>query len=208
MHLFSLAFCVVRYPVDTFRALQASRDRFRYYPAVLLLLLLLAVRMVYLFFLHFPLAGTGAVEINVTMEILKLLIPLAAWSVSVFAVTSIMDGETQFREAVMATMYATVPYILMAIPLTLLSHLFGSTDAALFQILLTATEIWIGFLILVSVMVMNNFSLKKTVLVLILSILFMALICAVGLLMFALASQLYQFIAGVIREAKYALFGT
>ena len=208
MHLFSLAFCVIRHPFDTFRALQASRDRFSWLPSLLLLVLLLAVRLCYLFFLHFPMAGTAPEDVNITMEILTFCIPLGTWAISIFAMTSILDGQTKFSEAVTATMYCMVPYILLALPLMGVSHLVSINDSAIFDIFLTAIEIWVVFLFLVSVKTMNEYSLKKTLLVVVLALLFMALICAVGLLMFSLASQLYQFVVGIVKEARFVIFGT
>lgn len=207
MHLFSLAFCIIRHPFDTFRALQASRDRFSWWPSLLLLGLLLLVRLMYLFFLHFPMASTAAEDINIGMEIFTFVIPLFTWAVSIFAMTSIMDGQTKFSEAFTAAMYCMVPYILLALPLMGVSHIISMNDSSIFDIFLTGIEIWVVFLFVVSVKTMNEYSLKKTLLVIILALLFMALICAVGLLIFSLSSQLYQFLVGLYKEARYVLFG-
>lgn len=207
MHLFSLSLCVIRHPFDTFRALQASRDRSSYIPAALLMLLMVAVRLFQLFFIHYPLSSTAVEDVNVSMEVFKFAIPLCSWALSLFAVTSIMDGETTIREAVTATMYCMMPYILLTVPLTLLSLILSSLDISLFNGMQTGVAIWCGLLFVLSVKVMNNYTLKKTLLVILLTLFGMALIWAIGLLIFALASQFLLFLQGIYKEARYALFG-
>ena len=65
---------------------------------------------------------------------------------------------------------------------------------------------WVLLLFVMSVKVMNDYSLSKTIWICILNLLSIALIWAIVLLVYALASQLFQFIAGMIKEIRYALF--
>lgn len=207
MHLFSLSICIMRHPFDTFRALQASREKFSYVPSAILLMIILAVRIFSMYIIHYPLSATAAEDINVAMEIMKFVIPLVTWAFSLFAVTSIMDGETKINEAITSTLFCMMPYILMMIPLSLLSLLLSRLDSSIYNGISTGISLWCGFLFFLSVKVMNNYTVKKTVLVVLLILFGMALIWAVGLLIFALSSQFGLFAEGILKEARFAIFG-
>ncbi len=207
MHLFSLSICILRHPIDTFRALQASRDRFSWLPAILLFLILLAVRILSLFVVHYPLSSVAAEDVNVTMEVMKMAIPLVTWAFSFFAVTSIMEGESKVSEAIMSTVYCVIPYMVLSLPLAALSLILSRLDIAIYNGLSHAIAIWCGLLFFLSVRVMNNFTVKKTLLVLLLILFGMALIWAIGLLIFALSSQFWLFLEGIYKEARFAVFG-
>lgn len=207
MHLLSLAISVIRHPFDTYRALQASRDRFRYYPAFIILLLAIAVRIISMYITHYPFTTISREDINIIMESMKILIPVITWSFSLFAVTSIMDGETNIGEAITSTVYNLVPYVILAIPVALLSSILSLTDSMIYTTLTRAIVVWCGFLFVVSVKVMNNYTLKKTVLVVFLTLFGVALIWSIALIIFALASQFGLFLSGVYKEARYVVLG-
>ncbi len=207
MHLLSLAICVIRHPFDTYRALQASRDRFRYYPALILILIIIAVRIMSMFITHYPFAGTAREDINVVMEAMRFVIPIITWAFALFAVTSILDGETNIGEAVTSTVYCLVPYAVLSVPIALLSSLISLTDSVIYDSMIRGVVLWCGFLFFLSVKVMNNYTVKKTILVVLLTLFGMALIWSIALIIFALASQFMLFLSGVYKEARYAIFG-
>lgn len=207
MHLFSLSICIMRHPFDTFRALQASREKFSYVPSAILLMIVLAVRIFSMFIIHYPLSATAAEDINISMEIMKLIIPLVTWAFSMFAVTSIMDGETKVNEAITSTLFCMMPYIILTLPLALISLLLSKLDSSIYNGIAIGISVWCGFLFFLSVKVMNNYTVKKTILVILLILFGMALIWAVGLLIFALSSQFGLFAEGILKEARFAIFG-
>lgn len=207
MHLLSLAICVIRHPFDTYRALQASRDKFRYYPALILLVIIIVARIISMYVTHYPFAGTSREDINMVMEALRFIIPVFTWAFSLFAVTSILDGETNIGEAITSTVYSLVPYAILSIPIALFSSIISLTDSVIYITLIRAVVVWCGFLFFLSVKVMNNYTVKKTILVVFLTLFGMALIWSIALIIFALASQFVLFLTGVYKEARYAIFG-
>ena len=204
MHLFSLAFCMLHKPVDTLRALQADRERFSFLPAIVLMLLTVCVRIMSVYITHYPLRAVQPQEANLLMEAAFLLAPMLLWAVANFAVTSITDGETMMRESFMATAYCMVPYLMLCLPLCALSNLLCLEEAGMYGLLTAAMWVWCGALFVLSIMVMNNFTLLKALGITVLNLLVMALMAAVLLMMYALVNQLWMFIEGVVREVTYA----
>ena len=204
MHLLSLSLCVLRSPIDTFRAMQADRRRFSFLPACILMLLAVCVRIASIYLTHFPIRSVEPAEANLLMESAMMLAPMLMWAVANFAVTSIMDGETMMRESLTATAYCMMPYIVLCLPLAALTNLMGLGEISLYRLMQGCMWGWCAMLLVLSIAVMNNYTVLKSLGIVVLNLLVMALMAAVMLLMYALANQLIMFVEGVAREVTYA----
>ena len=204
MHLLSLSLCVMRHPIDAFRLITKERERFSFLPALILFVLMVLVRLMSLQWTHFALQTTDPSAVDSVLETCLLILPLVSIGICTFAITSILDGQMMMREAITAIAFAMVPYIVLTLPLTALSHQLGQGDA-LYHMMQTAIYVWCAVLYVVSVKVMNDYTFARTLLIILLSFLLMALMWAVILLVSALWNQLRDFVIGVYREARYAL---
>ncbi len=203
MRMLTLALCVLRRPVSTFEAMQADRKHFRFWPIGVLLLLFVAVRISYIFLVHYPLASVDPQNASLAGELAYYLVPILTFSVANFGITAVLDGETKMGEALLSVMYCMMPLIILQLPLAALSHVLDQSDAAIFYLIQTVMYGWTALLVITSIRVMNHYTLAKTLLVTVIDILAMALIWAVCLLMYALANQLWMFIEGIIREIRF-----
>ena len=128
--------------------------------------------------------------------------PLLTWVVAISAITSILDGEAMPRQNLKAATFSMLPYIVLTIPVALVSKLMGETEKALFSVLRYATIGWSLGLLIYAVRVLNDYSIAKTAVVCLLSILSMLLLWAVLLLAYALTGQLYSFLARFVTEVR------
>lgn len=204
MELFWLSLCVLLKPVSTFRVIPTTRGRFRWLPLLLLAALLVAANLCYLELLHYPLQEKSPLGLNLTLEVAVMLLPLLGWAAASFCTTSIMDGETKMSECIYASFTCMMPYIILAPLLTLLSHMLTNQDE-IFFLLQGAMWIWCIALQVLSVGVMNEYSLGKTLLVTLLNLLLMAVLAAVALLMYALCYQMWIFLKDLWLEIRYVL---
>lgn len=204
MELLGLSLCVLEHPIDTFRVVQRIRDRFRFYPILLLLALVVVVRLLFIQCVSFPLQMTDPRYANWVLESLMFLVPMISLAVCSFATTSILGGEMKMQEALTAVAYSLIPFILFSLPLAALSHLL-SRGSALFSIIEICIWVWCALLFILSIKVMNSYTLGETLLVLFLTILLIALLWAVLLLVYALWNQLVSFIESVRQEIKFVL---
>ena len=207
MYLFELIPCVLRHPLDTFRLIKADRRRFSWLPALTLFFLFVAIRIVSLFLVHYPLAAADPMDANILLEIVFALAPPVSLGITVFGLTSILDGESMLRENITAAAFCLTPYVVFQIPLALLTRILGLGEAALFHGLTSLIWVWVAVLFLVSVTVMNGYRLGKALLVIMLSIVSVLLFWGTLFLLYALFNQFALFLSGVYREAKYVLFG-
>lgn len=202
MDQFYLAVTVLFHPVDTFRMIQADRSRFNYIPPITLLLMAFAARMFYLYQVHFPLSVQDVWQTTVFIEAVKLMLPIITWVVALYAVTAVMAGQCHFREILMAVSLSMVPYIILSVALALLSKILSSSEQIFFSGMHAVMWIWIAALMVMSIYTMNDYSARKTVLVIIISVLAVFLIWLVGILIYSLLNQIVEFLRSVAREIR------
>lgn len=202
MYLLPLSLCVLRHPLDTFRLITRQREKFSILPSLILLTLMVAVRLLSLQWTHFPLQTIDPSNVNWVMETGLLLVPVLSIAICTFAITSIMDGQVRMGEAITSVTYAMMPYIVLTLPMTLLSQILGQ-GSTLYGLLEIGILVWCAVLYIISVKVMNDYTFARTLLIILLVILLMALMWAVVLLVMALWNQLKEFVSSVVREVRY-----
>lgn len=191
------------HPIVAFYYIKKDREKFHYAPIFLLLFLLVAGRIFSIYVTHFPLATIQPRDANIFLESIKLLLPILTWALASYAMTTILDGESLFRETLMATTYSLMPYIVFIGPVTLFSRILETDMAALYTGLHTVIWLWVFVLFFISLKEMNNYTIKKTVIVSLLSVFTMVLIWATFALFFAISAQFFSFIQEVFIEVKF-----
>jgi len=205
MDMIMLALTVIFRPVETFKMIHMGRSRFNYFVPGLLLVGVMVARIFYINIVHFPLSVINPWDTSIMIELSKVLVPLATWTFSIYGVTSILGGESHYREILMASTLSMVPYIVMSVILALVSNLMSANDSSLYFAITYAMWIWIFVLFFISSKVMNNYTALKTIKIFILSGLSMLLIWAVAVLIYTLANQFIVFIIGVVREVRLSV---
>ena len=206
MGALKFAFCVIFAPVSTFRVIKARRSASYALPIFILAALLSVIRLITPYITHFPLQSGDLYELNPVWEVALLVVPLLTWGVAGFAVSSILSGECKLQESLMGTLSCAVPFIIFALPLSLISHLFSSSSAAFYHALWAILAVWICILLFVCVVQINQFSFKKAVFVCVLTILFCVLIWAVCLLVYVLANKFITFAVSVYEELRFVIW--
>ena len=202
MRSFYLVPTVLVHPIDTFRLIQRDRSRFNYLPPVILLLLIPAVRLFNVYVTHFSLATVDVWETTVWMEITKLLLPVVSFILMEYAVTTILGGESLFREILMATSLAFVPYTLVSVAAALLSHVMSRSELFFFNMILVVMWAWVVVLIIAGIYTMNDYSARKTLVVILMSVVAVFLIWLIVILVYSLLNQIVDFIAGIVQEVR------
>lgn len=205
MRILALGLCVLKHPIYAFNLIKSNRGRSILIPSVFLLLLAVAVRISSIFIVHFPVTDIQLQEVSILFEILLVIVPVIAWSVSLFGITSILDGETHMGEAFTATVFSLIPYILFTLPIAWFTNLLGFEDRIVYTILTWMVISMVAFLLVTNVKVMNTYSMPKTLLVMLLTFITMWLFLGILFLLYALSNQFIQFVVGLFRELNYFL---
>lgn len=197
---------VIYHPLAAFSSIKYDRDDFSWWPSIILLFLIFPVRIGSIFITHYPVSNLLPIQANIPLELFKFYVPILSWMVVSFAVTSITDGECHMREIVTATAYSMVPYIVFTIPVAVFTKLLAVTEVGLFDFMTTVIWAWVAILFVLNVMVMNSYSLGRTLFTVFLNFVGVILLWSIVLLLLALISHFATFVEDLAFEIRYLIF--
>lgn len=145
-------------------------------------------------------------EVNALQSCLLVLLPLLLWVVSNWCFTTLMDGKGSMRDIYMATCYALKPYVVLAVPLLILSHILTEKEAMFYFVLDQFCVLWVLALIFISMMVTHDYSLSKAVLAAVLTIIGILLILFILLLYVNVIQNFLQFVLNLYKEFSLRLY--
>ncbi len=192
-------------PSDMLLIVKRQREKRHVLILLFTLLLFIAVRIINIYAVHFPLAGVLPQNANFLVELGIMLVPILTWTVSIYAITTILSGEMKFLELMTANMYCLYPYIVMTLPIALFSNILSTYEAGLYRFLNTAVVIWILILLFYTILSLNNTSFFQTVGLCVLGLVGMLLIWCVILLLAFLTVQFICFIQSLMLEIRLSL---
>lgn len=152
------------------------------------------------------LQGTSVWEINVLMELARILIPILLGCVSNWCFTTLMDGEGKLKDIYIATAYALKPYVLFGIPLFLLSHILVKEETFIYTALNSISIFWVLALLFIGMMVTHDYTLKKAVLTTILTLLGICLIIFLGIVFANILQDFVSFVYDAYKEIMYRIY--
>ncbi|QNK57034.1 Yip1 family protein [Paenibacillus sp. PAMC21692] len=137
---------------------------------------------------------------NSLNELMNLLLPFFLWCVANWSLTTLMDGEGKFTEIVMASAYALMPMFIIYIPNTIISNFMTQEESVFYVFFNSAAMIWTAYLLFVGTMTVHQYTVKKTVVTILLTLLCMGFLLFLGLLFFSLIQQMYSFFFTIYQE--------
>ncbi len=199
-----LLFCgyQVLHPHDNLEGLRYNKKRINLWVPLIIYITAYAVRMFYLFNVHFPLASIEINNINLGFEAVKLLIIPIVWIPASFAATSISGGECKIPEIIFTSAMSLVPYILIMFPLTFLSHIMSKAQSSWFGVFQTIAYIGMFLILFQSMQIMNNYRFGETIKMMLISAFMLIVIVFVAILVYALTARVIQFFVAIVTEFR------
>ncbi|WP_152392384.1 YIP1 family protein [Paenibacillus guangzhouensis] len=139
-------------------------------------------------------------ELNSVDELKFIVLPFLLFCISNWSLTTLMDGEGKFKDIVMAVGYATLPLVIIFLPQVLFSNVITIDETPFYYLLDSVAYLWFGWLLFIGTMTVHQYTIGKTILTLILTVLVMAFIVFLGLLCFSLVQQMITFLEALYRE--------
>lgn len=201
---FKFAFYCLTHPLDGFWDLTHERRGSMAVANTILVLTLLA-RICRLQFTSFIFNKVYWPEVNIFLYLASVLFPLALWCVGNWALTTLFDGKAKLNQIYIATCYCLLPYPLMQFPLIVFSNMVTVDEAEFYGVLSTISLVWCGIWIVAAMMQIHEYSLSKTLLFIVFSILAMLVIVFILLLFFSMISQGIAYFISIVREILFRL---
>lgn len=196
------SFYTLLHPIDTLEGIRYNRKRINMAIPFILFALAFLVRMVYLYVVHFPLASIELEDVNPVFEAVKLWIVPISWIPASFMATSISGGESKFPEITFTSALSLVPFIVINVPLMFLSNILSKTQGSWYGVFSFLAYVGLFLILFMSMMILNNYTLKKTIGMMFVSAFMMLVIWLVLLLCYVLTGRMIQFVISIMDEFR------
>ena len=169
------------------------------------LILFLLIRVLKLIATNFQFISAPIQHINVFEEMGSLLLPFIVLCVANWAMTTLFEGKGRFKDIYMGMCYALVPYILIQLPMILVSNMLTYEEGSFYSVLLAFSMIWCFFLVFVGLMEIHDYGPGKTFIFLIVTVVGACVILFLMLVFFSLLSDAVAFFVSFYREIVFRL---
>lgn len=142
-------------------------------------------------------------ELNVLVDIITVLLIYVLWCVANWCTTSLMEGKGRMQDILIAVGYSLLPIVLLRLPMVAMSHMITSSEGSFYYVLGTISYLWAGFLIFTGTMVIHQYSVSKTIVTCVITVLGMAILMFIGLLFFNVIQQMVTFVVTIYRELRF-----
>jgi tetratricopeptide (TPR) repeat protein len=199
---FVFMFRFIKQPVDSFYYIKKGlRGSLGF--AFLLYAAVVVIRILTLYVTGFIFNPNGYYYfVDVAGEITTTIGLFLLWNGANYLVSTISDGEGRVRDVVIGSAYSLFPYILIALPVALISNVLTENEQFLYSFPLTLMWGWIGIMLFIMVMEIHNYSFGETVRNIVVTLFTMALIVLTGYILYVLFNQLYEFIMAIAQELR------
>lgn len=195
-------FRFIKKPADSFYYIKKNKRGSLLF-AILIYIAVVAIRVLSLYvtaFIFSPYASPA--DINVENAIVMTVLLLVLWNVANYLVSTISDGEGRVRDVVIGTAYSLFPYILIALPVALLSNVLTENEVFLYSFTLNLMWVWIAIMLFIMVKEIHNYSFSETVKNVLVTLFTMALFVLTGYILYVLFNQLFDFITAIAQELR------
>lgn len=201
---FKFAFYCMTHPMDGYWDLTHEK-RGSIAVANTILILTLVARICSLQFTSFIFNQVYWPEVNIFMYLGSILFPLALWVVGNWALTTLFDGKAKLPQIYMATCYAMLPYPLFQFPLIIFSNMVTVDEAEFYATINSVVLVFCAIYIVVAMMQIHEYTMKKTLLFTVFSIFAMLVIVFILLLFFSMISQGIAYFVSIVREILFRM---
>lgn len=197
-------FDAMLHPTITFDAIKenAMGNSIWAVAAVLMVFLVRALQIQYTGFLF---ASNVFGTFNAPKEFIQIAVIFTAWVTVNWAVGTLIDGEGKAMEIFHSSAYSLLPFCLFSLVSIALSHMLTLREGAFVSGISLFGLYWSIALMILSIGKINRYSLKKTALSILLSILGILFILFLFVMMYTLVGQLVDFVSSIYYEILFRM---
>ena len=140
---------------------------------------------------------------NAILAALGILVPIFLWVTANWGLTTLMDGKGTAKDIYMAIAYALTPMVIINMIMIILSQLITFDEGAVYKVLGGFSTVWTGWLILAGMMMIHDYSLIKTILSSLLTVVGMGIIVFIFVVFFSLISDAIAYFISLYKEILF-----
>ena len=193
-------FHMITHPFSGFWDMKHER-RGSYFGATLILALAVFTLIMRSGFIN-PLFGESG-GFSPIAEIFAIIIPLFLWVVVNWSVTTLMDGKGSIGDIYKFTAYSALPVLILVLPSIPISHLLVLEEGIYLTALLSISFVWAGGLIFCGNITIHDYTIKKSLLSVLITVVGMGIVIFIALLIFTTYQKIFGFFGNIYKELFY-----
>ena len=196
------AFYVIFHPIDGFWELKHHKEKtFGAANLILALLCILNVLSIQATSFHYGILDREGN--NILYGISGFVLPLLAWTVLNWALSTLLDGKATMKQIWVQSVYSMTP-VLLSIPLMIaLSYIMTQEEQAFYYLVQSVAVLWSACLFLFGNMTIQDYTMTKTVIMALFTFVGIAAAVFIGIILFSTFQQFVSFISTVITEIRF-----
>ncbi|MBQ7247480.1 MAG: YIP1 family protein [Lachnospiraceae bacterium] len=139
-------------------------------------------------------------QINIWLEMAEVVLPLVIFCVSNWSVTTLFDGKGTMKDVFTAVGYSLTPYVLINVPLCLVSNLITSEEGGLYTFFYGLSLLWCAVLVVCAMIQTHEYTLGHTVISLLVTLVFSVIVIVLILVIICLTTDAFSYFWSVGRE--------
>ena len=198
----SWAFRMLKNPYDCCYGIKHEK-RASYWSAIVILLVYFVLSVISKYYSGFLFKQVQEGQFEVLNDFITFF---GAWLLLViccYLVCTIKDGESKFRDLFIGSAYILAPMIVFLPIRILLTNVLTYNEAFFITLIDVVSYGWTGLLILLMIMYLNDYSFKRTLVIVILTLFTVLVTVALLFVIYVLITQLVNFISGIYGEVVY-----
>jgi hypothetical protein len=140
---------------------------------------------------------------NAAIVMMRIILPVFLWVVANWSLTTLMDGKGRMLDIYMAIAYALAPSVIINAVMILLSQFITFDEGAIYYVLAGFSVLWTAILILAGMMMVHDYSLTKTILSSLLTIVGMGVMVFIFVVFFSLISDAAAYFVSLYKEILF-----
>ena len=144
-------------------------------------------------------------DLNIFLYIASVLFPLALWVIGNWALTTLFDGKGKLNQVYMATCYGMTPYVLVQLPLMILSNGLTVDEVEFYAVISAISLIYSAILIVVAMGQIHEYSPGKNLLFTVFTLFAMLVMVFILMLFFSMISQGVSYFISLVREMLFRM---
>ncbi|MCL2740859.1 MAG: YIP1 family protein [Oscillospiraceae bacterium] len=198
------AFRVITHPIEGMWELKHHKKN-AFAASNIIMFLLCLLFMLRIQMTGFIFASDRPEDVNIFFQVSSILVPVLAWTILNWSLTTLMDGKGKMVHVYIQTVYGLVPLFLLSIPQILISHFLTQGEDAFYAMFGVIAMIWSLMLIILGNMTVHDFTVSKTLIMAFFTIVAFISVCFLAMLFVNTIQQLFNFFYTIYVELSFAI---
>ena len=187
------------HPVDMFNDIKYEK-RGSFGIANMLLALYFLEEIINFFAVAYLFSNNEAQSFSIWSILLRTVVLVLLWCIANWSMSTLQEGKGNFKEIYLAACYSLTPLVLFSVPLNLITNVMTLSESMFYSAISTVLTIWSLLLVFLGTMVIHQFTVRKTLGSVLLSLGMIVIVAFLVLLGFSVSQQMISFAETIITE--------